>query len=261
MVTFCHFRFGYYIISPDSFPFTKKDAPSKLLAALILYTPTYLWILRVFLLMSLLTPLFTKYNSRLNVKNNFIIIIISLIVNEILSIYAGNYGERYLRCVCIMTLGYAIITYTGITIAQLRNKTICRIGLSLIFIFVFLVILLRLRYGYFINLRSMKYPPRFYYISYGLGCSSILYAIRNRISNYIQYSPLRNFISFIGSHSMWIYLWHIPIITHFMYSYTWYIRFFIIIITPTLLTYIQTKIIELIDKKYDLPILKKVFIG
>lgn len=255
------FVLGYYIISPNSFPFTKKDAPSRLLAALFLYTPTYLWILRVFLLMSLVTPLFTKYISRINDKKNFLIIIISIIVNEVLTRYAGNDDERYLRCVCIMTLGYAIISYAGITIAQFSNMTIFKIGISFICIFVILVILLRIRYGHFVNIQSMKYPPRLYYICFGLACSSLLYATRNRISYFIHNSLLRSFISFIGSHTLWIYLWHIPIITHFMHSYTWHIRFFIIFFIATIITYIQTKIIEFIDNKYKLPILKKVFIG
>lgn len=63
--------------------------------------------------------------------------------------------------------------------------------------------------GHFVPTQNFKYPPQLYYISYALAISLALISVRQPLANLVPQGKLRNIISFIGSNTLGIYLWHI----------------------------------------------------
>lgn len=89
-----------------------------------------------------------------------------------------------------------------------------------------------------------KYPPRFYYTSYALGSSAILWCIKDSIVSVLQALKIKNFAVFVGSHTFWIYLWHIPVVDYMINRCDAFTRFLTTYIMAIFLAYLQSIIVE-----------------
>lgn len=252
----------YYLFASAYFPFGSPLDLNPVINAMLLLTPDALWILRVFLSIAIISPaflfLFHKYSMRVNIA----VLIAMFIVNEFLAFIAGDYkGEGYVACIIVMTLGYSIIAYVGIILSRLHRKQIFTFGCLFFIIFALISTIYYYSKGCFLDLSDRKYPPSLYYLSYGLGVSLILFSIRDSISKIVCCERIKRVISFIGSHTMWIYLWHIPFFSLSFGLFTWYIRFFIILLAPMIVVLIQSNIVNFLSCRNGLGFLKKVLIG
>ena len=93
----------------------------------------------------------------------------------------------------------------------------------------------------------MKYPPTIYYISYALFVSFLLLSIFKRIN-----LKENRFIEFCSKSSLWIYLWHILFLTIVPILFgelDWILKYTIVLICAVGLTYIQNKVLDLLEKK------------
>lgn len=252
----------YYLFASAYFPFGSLLDLNPVINAMLLLTPDALWILRVFLSIAIISPaflfLFHKYSKSVNIA----ILVAMFVVNEFLASVAGDYkGEGYVACIIVMTLGYSIVAYVGIILSRLHGKQIFTFGCLFFIIFALISTIYYYYYGYFLDLSERKYPPSLYYVSYGLGVSLILFSIRDSISKVVSGEWIKRVISFIGSHTMWIYLWHIPFFSLSFGLFTWYIRFFIILLAPMVVVLIQSYIVNFLSCRNGLGFLKKVLIG
>ena len=248
----------YYFFNPIKFPFESNFIDNRLFSAITLYTPSYLWIIRIFLLMSLITPFLINLINKYNLLFHLCVIFVLLVVNEILvKVFSGGYHHTIL----LMNIAYVSITYFGLIVSKLNDSSIFLFGLFFLCIFLLIASFYFLNYGTYISLHSLKYPPHIYYISYGMGCSLVLYSIRKRFSDIVTNHSARMIISFIGMNTLWIYLWHIPIISHFQNSFNWFVRFILIVSIPSIIVFLQTKIVIFYTEKYKLSMLKHIFTG
>lgn len=206
----------------------------------------FVWIFRVFLLITLITPLLKQIELTVKKDSIYIcILIIILIFNE------------WLICNPINNIIYNNITYgLGYTVPfllglRLRNSILHR------YYNLFLLLSLIIAYIFFFaynqnsfTMQNYKYPPQLIYILYGCFMSSLIYGFikRNALSSI--------FLTFCGSNTNWIYLYHIPLIQiaskiemHFL------IKYFLVVTLSITIVKFQQNIIKLLEKKFP----KKTF--
>lgn len=168
----------------------------------------YVWIIRVFLMIGIMTPLLLAVDRKVNSLSGMLAIIGSaLLVVELCVRYAIGADNIVLHEHLYYCLGYMILFLLGLRIPQLTNK----VGV-LIICGAFLLMGIYAKFvmggGNILVMNEFKYPPQAYYILYGIAASLGCYYLVQRF-----YSNRRFAIcEFIGMNTIWIYLYHIPLV-------------------------------------------------
>ena len=83
--------------------------------------------------------------------------------------------------------------------------------------------------------------------------------------SFLEKIRLRQFAVFVGSHTFWIYLWHIPIVDYMIRRYDSFICFVTAYFLPIIIVVIQTMFVKtsssLIKNQTVSKYLKMIFIG
>ena len=166
----------------------------------------YVWIMSVFFLIALISPLLLKLNLKVK-SNNYYFIVLFLIyivyvflqlMNESLNGPIRVLFEHFV----LYGIGYGLIAAFGMRLKFLSSKEIY------LWIVIFLTIFLSfMSYYNFSPTQNYKYPPQLYYISYGMFVSLLLYVTLNIKLVHTLFN--NKFIMFIAQHSIWLYFWHI----------------------------------------------------
>jgi hypothetical protein len=92
------------------------------------------------------------------------------------------------------------------------------------------------------SLQAFKYPPRIVYLSYGIAVSCVAWAAAGWLTAACQWLRLLELIRFIGCNSIWIYLWHIPVVerTHMHFA----ARYFVVLAIALALAYLQVRLVN-----------------
>lgn len=183
----------------------------------IFYTYWYVWIIRVFFLIALLAPLFKRYIDSINnlklviVQLSFIYICYELIIRFVNT-------ESLLWDIFAQIIPYSMFFILGMVSMKMKERDFYI--LSIIGILMFSIIAC---YNYFtlhtfIVTSTFKYPPQIYYSSFAIAVISILWIIRKSIERIMKviHGRISIFLQYIGSHTIWIYFWHIPVVEYFI---------------------------------------------
>ena len=235
--------------------------------------PLGVWIIRIFFFMSLLTPvivLLVRKNRNLMVL--LIAVALILAVNEILAHYFKEFPRPRtipVRMVFIFILyncPYAFVLFCGTIWINLQRKGQAIFALACI---LFFLLLAAYHFGVsdaFVQTQEFKNPPMMYYLAYALLISSLLFLAKN--TQVIQTLSRIRLVSFIGSHTLWIYLWHWLFLycceeyLHFIDQ--WVFIFLFVFIGATITTVLQVRIINSLTPMISpecRSILRKLFIG
>ena len=187
----------------------------------IFYTYWFVWIIRVFFLIALLAPLFKKYINFINSSKKIATqLTLVYVCYEITLRYINtdfllwNIFAQIIPYSIFFILGMVTVKTGGVKI----HYTIQRSGLLIFTIIAF--------YYYstshqFIVTSAYKYPPQIYYSSFAIAIISILWMRRKSIErkmNGMLEGKVSTFFKYIGSHTIWIYFWHIPFVEFFTYT-------------------------------------------
>lgn len=196
----------------------------------------YVWIIRIFLMIAILGPLCSNF-----IKNKWQLLLY-YVIYEIVIHYSKNLFEptvqRYIDQFGSYSLGFLLFFMLGAQYKDYTSKT--KITL---FMTCMVITILGMAYTIFyldkpFDIGSLKYPPRSFYIYYAIIIFSIIFWIKPRLRN-INVTIL----NFIGSSTIWIYLWHILFIFLINFKH-WYLNWIIIIIFSMVLTYLQQRIVS-----------------
>jgi fucose 4-O-acetylase-like acetyltransferase len=92
--------------------------------------------------------------------------------------------------------------------------------------------------GNLVPTQAHKYPPTLYYFSYALTISLAAWLVSGRCSNLLEkFGTAKAIVLFAAQNSIWIYLWHIPLVKLIQGSYT--IKFMLVLAIACLITFIQ----------------------
>lgn len=211
----------------------------------------YVWIIRIFLIVGLLTPFLLYIRNHCSVTVIYAIAITTIVVLEALIRNGVLIDNIIVNKYVYYGIGYSVPLLISLKFPQLTLRqqigTIVMFTILLITCAVFYIRPLGIEDNLIIFDR-FKYPPQAYYLLYGIVGTLILYMIivKMRLYKYLE------IFSFIGCNTIWIFLYHTPIIqvlTKFT-NFDWWVKYIITYSLATLLCFIQIKIVDAIQNRY-----------
>ncbi len=196
----------------------------------------FIWIIRVFFLVAIVSPGLLKLKNRCAGTSYFPIAILGLyalyefwltnlagaiktwfaiptnseLLKDILEVCSEFSRNIIVEKVLFYVLPYGCLFALGMMMSRMNARTVLLIALASLFIFLGL----NAEFGGSMTpLQMYKYPPRLYYISYGITVCTFLQVIIDRLYVHFarHFSPQNIVISWIVSFSsstLWVYLWH-----------------------------------------------------
>ena len=183
----------------------------------------YVWIILIYIYSAIMIPICYKVK---NINIGTISAIIMLyVVYEVLYFYQIGIEYKFIETILYYFVPYGIVTFIGYNYYLLCKKHRFIIITTCMCLFVTMGLYYYNKLGSIQNIQISKYPPRIYYLSYGIAVSFILLEIFRSLDLKIYTNRI---VCFVSKHSLWIYLWHIlaiDIYNKFLFSSVWYIKF------------------------------------
>ena len=222
--------------------------------ALTRYGMGYVWIILVYVYCGLLTPLF--HETKWSLKYCLIAALLYLIY-EIAYCYQVGTDSRLLMSTFYYIVPYGTLAFFGYHFNRIRTKTKLITLVASFLAFSVCMIYYWISQGAFQSVQIAKYPPRIYFLSYGIMCSVALLLFFEKHSFKWFSHPV---IRFISTHSMWIYLWHIFWLTVYNMLHlpgdAWMLKFVFAYICSVVTVMIVNKCLDCLERKIRLPVLK-----
>ncbi len=238
------------------------------LSYLMIGGPVGVWVIRILFFMSLLTPLVVALSKK---KLPPFSLFIFLIVNELIIFYFNTFQSTLLTetvsILLVYNFSYLCILVAGSIMNNLTKKQQIEYAIGFFIIFcLFILFFFYKENGLRLTQRD-KYPPTLYYFSYALLATFFLFIIKDY--QLVKKISQNKTIGFIGSHTLWIYLWHWIFVHacfrlfHSTENWNWVLNFLICYMGGTVTTYIQSILVEKFIKKNTRRqrILHKIFTG
>ena len=217
------------------------------------YGIDYVWVILIYLYSAFLIPLFRRFKLSFKVCCAVVLVYLAF---EFLYFFSIGANNKLLDTTVFYIIPYGSVTFLGFHYTHFSRKN--KIILTVLFAVIFL--LLGVYYWYTTSsLQSVqiaKYPPRLYYLSYGIACSFTLMILCERFD--LKFFKNR-FIVFVSRHSMWIYLWHILVIKVYeglQLPQIWVLKLFVVYGLALLITFLVNLLLDLIEKKRKFGFLK-----
>ena len=202
----------------------------------------FVWVIRVFLIVGLMTPLLLWIENR--IKNHFAFIgLLALIlaIDELLMGKGIGINSTFIREFVYYGIGYGLMFMLGLHFKRLNVKN--KIGIFGILSIGFGILSLynESECGGVIPINNYKYPPKALFLLYGAVMSFLSVELVNRLTHKIHIPKL---MIFIGQNTIWIYLYHIPLIQLTgMMSLSYSVRYLTVYMLATFMVYIQNLIV------------------
>ncbi|MFM5882521.1 acyltransferase family protein [Methanobrevibacter gottschalkii] len=219
------------------------DADFILNSFLLLDGLPYVWIIRIFLICTFITPVIYYFDKIENDYIQFLILLLIYILYELSIFLKINETNIIFEFILAYVIPYGIIYLLGMISTKTSPKMDRNVSIICLIAFIIQAAIIYLNTGIFQPTQIMKYPPTVYYISYALFVSFMLLSIFKRI----DLKPNR-VIEFCSKSSLWIYLWHILFLTVIPLIFgelNWILSYIIIVVCAVGATYIQNKILDL----------------
>ncbi|WP_339266761.1 acyltransferase [Paenibacillus sp. FSL R5-0470] len=167
----------------------------------------YGWIVRIFLMIALLQPILKLFNKK--IKNNLLflfIVFLAFILNELLFMYDKSSPNIIISYLLIYLIPYGLVASIGLRIAHDSKFVDMALIVSCITFLICQVLISINGNGFEPNF--FKYPPKLYYITYGLLVGILSYKLLQKI----QWNSQSKFIvsvNWLSKNSFKVYLFHI----------------------------------------------------
>lgn len=218
----------------------------------------YVWIILIYLYGMLLAPAID--NNKPSTKA-------ILFISGIYYLYEVSYflgigiENKFVDSTFYYIVPYGVITYIGYYYNTM-TKSVKNIISALSWLF----FIISASYYYILHgglqlVSIAKYPPRLYYLSYGLAWSLMLLRISEERDAKIYCNA---FVEFVGSHTMWIYLWHILALRFYSVFHlpeVWYLKFAIVYSGSIIFTFFINEVLDALEKKKQLVVFLQYFRG
>ncbi len=208
----------------------------------------YVWVILIYMYSAILVPLFSKF--KLNTK--FVIsIFVIYILYELAFYFCIGKNNLFVDTFFYYIIPYGLLTFLGYNYNHFSKKAKYLITIFSFVIFILLALIMYKTYGSPQSPSIAKYPPRLYFLSYGIFVSFTLLILCQKFNLKIFKSKIVNYIS---KHSLWIYLWHIVSLKLYKIlnlPKIWPIEFIVILGFSIIITFLVNKSIDLIEKKWD----------
>jgi fucose 4-O-acetylase-like acetyltransferase len=224
-------------------------SPSQVLSSYALLTGIgYVWIIRIFILVAIAAPLLLRMKKRLSEYGFLAILALAYLFYELLYGMIGPVENQaaalFVNQVLFYFIPYGVIFGVGLCLPKLSRRAIALL-LGILALILGATMLHLHAAGLSLHIAEYKYPPRFYFVAYGLTVSLVLYLATSGIG--IAGRHASALIVFISSSSLWVYLWHIFFVYYWnLAAYrllppggNYLVSFAVLLLLPLAATYIQ----------------------
>lgn len=209
----------------------------------------YMWIIRIFVFTSIFLPLLLYLKKKLKPIKYWTIMIVLYVLYEF-----GLYFN-VLNNICVLDLSinyiipYVFITFSiGLYLDDIKKKNICKISIVFLIIYCILEIFFIGNLNTIELVKAFKYPPKLYYLSYGIGISLLLYYfIRYKSKIKLRQNKL---ITFVSNNTLEIYFLHIVFLqlTNKIENFIIF-RYIIVLICSLVSVYVVNKFFSMLLKR------------
>lgn len=202
----------------------------------------FVWIILIYLYSAMLIPLFSKI--KFSVKG-IIIIVTVYCLYELIYYFQVGVDNEFIETTLFYIVPYGLLTYLGYNFCRMSKKVKMIIAAAALLIFIIFGTFYWARSGAPQSVQIVKYPPRLYYLSYGIIWSFFLLMFCEKHDFRIYDNPI---IRYISVHSLDLYLWHILVLS--MYSTLglpeiWYIKLAAVYVIALIIVFALNKILNL----------------
>lgn len=210
------------------------------------YGIAFVWIILIYLYSAFLIPVFCRMAP--SVKNAAILCAIYF-VYEMMWHFRVGADSRLFETTFYYVIPYGAVTALGCGYGRMTEKTRRIVAVTAFGVFAAMGLLYWGICGTAQPVRIAKYPPRLYYLGYGIGCSFALMLLCEKQQFKIYECSV---VKYVSSHSMWIYLWHIlalQVYTEFALPEVWYLKLIVVYCASILMTVAMNRVFDIIDKR------------
>lgn len=217
-------------------------------------TNWYIWIIRIFCIIAVLSPVLVKAGDAIGKTGFCLVSILSICAISFLKDLSGYRVFQY----SLAAVPYCLFFYFGFLSKTISPKGMGWISLTAGLMFCAMACFLGYTRHEFVPTQLYKYPPQLYYVSYATACIGILFILRQTITRALERIRLAKFFSFIGSHTLWMYFYHIFLLFALEnVPINGFLRFLSVFLGALLLTWIHSLVFGSIPNKT----VKMIFIG
>lgn len=223
----------------------------------------YVWIIRVFLIVMLATPLLIKLDKVL--KNDWVCLgaiaaVLAaqhLLVGWLKPMKPGWFIQDWVLYIC----GYSAVFMWGLRARKASPAASCVALLMLAAVLCFCGYGMYEEHGTLMKLQATKYPPQLYFLAWGMFISGILWFTRKWWTKVMD----NRLFTFIGQNTIWIYLWHIPFVNIVVkgpfdaWHPLW--KYIFVYVTALCIYALQYKIVGMVRKRWPNNVITKYFVG
>lgn len=208
----------------------------------------YVWIVLIYIYCAILTPAIHHFGYG---KKLWIGIVCVYVIYEVC--YAQGWGcyNRLIMSTFYYVIPYGIVTAIGFHYEKMSRPVKLSLCIFSGLVFMLLAYYYYKQMGSFQRVQIAKYPPRLYYLSYALFASVGMLLICEGRKTTLFSNPL---ILFFSRNSFWVYLWHIFYLWIFdamLSSISWWLSFLVVVLFSGITVYLQQKILDRIERKYQ----------
>jgi len=212
----------FLVIYLTDFPIALPSIPVILSSYFLINGIGYVWVVRVFLLVALISPFIYRYSEKQLSNSKYLLsLLIPLFVYEyVFSVVdlSNEFIEFVVGDVFFYLIPYSLIFALGVRLIKLTKTELFLVAAFFFVCFVGSAFFEYFSTGIIVATQSFKYPPRIYYLSYAGFVSVFLWIFSEGLYSIVKKARLEKFVFFIANNSIWVYLWHIPFIGLFDFN-------------------------------------------
>lgn len=221
----------------------------------------YVWIIRVFLIIAVLSPLFVRIVKGKSGFHATLISFLILLFSSALSLLdiSNKMASHLFIDLIIPTLSYGAIFILGYKCLSMKKSEQLSTFILFTFLFISIATYAYFNKGVILGPQDFKYPPTIYFVSYSIAMTYVTLCIFTLILK--DKDKLPHFFNFISSNTIWIYLWHIPVVEYFKKTSgndNFAIKYIIALIISIAIAYLQISIIKKTTKN---KLIRNIFTG
>ncbi len=217
----------------------------------------YVWVILVYLYSAMLIPFFAKLKMS---ARGIVIVSAAYILYEIAYYYrvgpSGGILKAFIDTTIFYIIPYGALTYLGYNFSSMKKKTKVIIAIVSLLAFMALAAYCYAGTGKLQPVRIAKYPPRLYFLSYGIACSFGLLLLCGSRDRKIYSNRI---VRYVSAHSMWIYLWHILVLEVYRkigLPETWFVKLVIVYAISVVIVIAVNKLLDLAEKSHKVPLFR-----